>query len=119
MVTFDDVHKLVSASRGASPCLAECWAEVASGTYSEVGPGRVSAKEALQTFRIRRETAEAAGIGVCGLDQLLSSLAAIEEAEPVLLFHLSGADRVFTLPVIESTSTLVGCIRVLRLTQDD
>jgi hypothetical protein len=109
-MTFEHVRRLIERSDRREPCFRALRAVVSSGRCTHLGPGRSSAGEALSVFLNHLESSRAAGADDHGLEQVVAALEALAQEIPILLFHWSTADRVFTLLVQEQTSDLVGCI---------
>lgn len=117
MVTFADVRSALQASAASSASIREC-VEVlqsVSGSehFEEFGQGRMTAGEASANFAIREETARRAGIDTCGIPETLAALARTPAREDVLLFHFSGARRLFTV-FVSLDGDVLGCVRVVR-----
>ena len=112
MVTFDEVKQLVRTATPTTSSLAELGGAPA-GEFEELGPGGMSAREAVGTFEIRQRTAAAAGISVDGLAETLATLRELDRDATVLLFHFSGSTRLFTV-FVGADSRLLGCVRVTR-----
>src|SRR5437762_10866331 len=59
-------------------------------------------------------TTTAAGLTKSGLETTLQGLQRLDREDPVLLYHFSGPERVFTVFIREADRSLVGCVRVER-----
>lgn len=72
----------------------------------------MSAVEALATFRIRAQSAQAAAVSTCGISGTLAALSALAPSDIVDVYHFKVSDRVFTI-LIDADHSLVGCLRVM------
>jgi len=88
---------------------------VALDGFSAVGPdddgGSLPARAAWAIFSHRAETARAGRIDVRGIDRVVERLAALPPDEPVLLFPLENAQRVYTIFIAERDERLIGCLQ--------
>jgi hypothetical protein len=94
-------------------CSRECAQALEAEHFDEVGPGRMTAREAAADFAIRERTARAAGIDTCGISETLDALQRVPGNQEVLLFHFSGLRRIFTV-FLHTNGVVFGCIRVKR-----
>jgi hypothetical protein len=116
MISHNDIKSLVASANQRSKALQECH-EALSGSFSDetrLGPGEMSARDAVDIFGIRRDTALAASADTCGLVETLEALTSLNENEPVLLFHFAFQEKIFTIFVGRETRTVLGCVRVRR-----
>src|SRR5436190_1636260 len=99
MMTFEEIRQTLARESPRTDCLKECRDALASHAVNEVqpGPGRMSVRDALGTFRIRANTTKASGIETCGFDDTLNGLGALSADENVLLFHFSSQSRTFSI----------------------
>ena len=77
-------------------------------------PGREGARSLSATFAIRARTTAAAGVRTLGLDATVARLTALPPDELILLFHFSGAKRIFSVFVREVDEQVVGVVMVDR-----
>lgn len=113
-MTFDDLLKQLADSEDAFHI--ELTRAVNTGEVAPIlpGPGSETAKSLHATFAIRAETSAAAGIRIIGLQIILPRLETLSPEERVLLFHFSGAKRVFSVFVRELDRCTIGILEVER-----
>lgn len=114
MMTFQDLRKLIASERTNSLRFQECHNALNEEAYEELGPGALTAEEAAQIFRLRRETARRSRKDVVGLDETIDVLERLPRDDRILLFHLSCREQVFSIFVSDRSGGLLGCVRVRR-----
>lgn len=114
MIEFIEARELIAGLPPEDECLRQCGEAIRVGEARNVepGPGRMTVCDALATFGIRKQTAQAAGIETCGLDSSLEQLGRRAQEEVVLLFHFATADWYFTVFISERDRSVIGCVRV-------
>jgi hypothetical protein len=114
MMSFTELITMLSESDDET--VKELRSELMAGCIHPVtpGPGRDAAGILHGTFQIRDKTSTAAGVAKSGLETTLQGLQRLERVDPVLLYHFSGPERVFTVFIREADRSLVGCVRVER-----
>lgn len=78
----------------------------------ELSPGRGTAGDLHATLLIRDATSTAGGASKAGFAKTLGSLASLPAATNVLLYHLRGDDRLFTVFARADTAAVIGAIRI-------
>lgn len=113
-MNLEDAKAMIAERRDASPCLGELHRAVSLGRCRpiEPWPGRLTAGVAAGTYRIRRDTAAAAGVAADGIEGALEGLERREGDEQILLFHFRTEERLYTLFVAERDREVVGCISI-------
>jgi hypothetical protein len=113
-MTFETLAEELSASQDAvSRALVD---DIRAARVAPVlpGPGREAAHSVRATFSIRARTTVASGISTLGIEETLAHLSALAPEDSVLLFHFSGAKRVFSVFVREADQSIVGVLMVER-----
>src|SRR5688500_640609 len=114
MMTFRELRDLVGQEQSKGLSFQECHDALNEQEYEELGPGSLAAGEAIQIFRLRRDTARRAQKDVAGLDEAINALERLSPDDKILLFHFSGREMVFSVFVSEKSGELLGCVRVRR-----
>ncbi len=116
MMTFEELRNLLSEPTPGFHAIKECVEGLTSGDLEEMapGPGHLTARTALEKYRVRAATTAEGGADTKGFPETLEELAKLPAEETVLLFHFSSQPKLFTVFVSESTRRIVGCLRVTR-----
>ena len=114
MMTFAEVIAMVSGTE--TETIGELKSALEAGSIHPVvpGPGRDAAGCLHGTFELRDKTSAASGVTKSGFETTLRALQALDRNDPVLLYHFSGTEKIFTVFVREADRSLVGCVRVDR-----
>lgn len=115
-MTFDALLELLRDS--IDPAAVELVADSSANEVrplSPESPGREGAGSLSATFAIRSRTTAAAGIRTLGLDTTVTGLRVLAPEDPILLFHFSGAKRIFSVFVREVDLAIVGVVLVERV----
>lgn len=78
-------------------------------------PARESARSLGTTFTIRARTSESSGIKTEGLTETVARLTAMAPQAQVLLFHFSGAQRIYSVFLREADEQIIGVVMVERI----
>jgi hypothetical protein len=111
-MNFEEIRELITHLHPKDECLERCTNSIRAGVARNVepGPGRMTAHEALTTFTLRKRTADAAGVRICGLDEILVQLRRCVPTEIVFLFHFATSEQYFTIIVASKDDSVIGCI---------
>ena len=116
MITLEKLISLIAANHNKDVCFSDCEKAYREGDLTEFGKsvGMLSAKDALQTFGLRKQTSKAAHIETCGFELTLQNLSLCAPSEIIILKALRASNRIFTIFFTEPPVRLIGCICVTK-----